>query len=154
MNSRNHYREVLNPPLSWMAFIYFMYFSVAVAIWGAFDVEQALVTLIVLSASMPYLWFRMRSVITVDDQELRINRAHIELKYLKEPIAVDEDGYRKLRTVNSDARSFHATRPWLNTGVKVDLNDQRDKTSYWIIGSKRNEALVVELIKRSRGIPQ
>lgn len=135
-----------------MAFIYFMYFSVAVAIWGAFDVVQALVTLIVLSASMPYLWFRMRSVITVDDQELLVNRAHIELQFLKDPIAVDRDGYRKLRTINSDARSYHATRPWLDTGVKVAVNDERDKTSYWLIGSKRNEALVEEIIKRSRGI--
>ncbi|MGI9198916.1 MAG: DUF3093 family protein, partial [Candidatus Nanopelagicaceae bacterium] len=44
--------------------------------------------------------------------------------------------YRKLRTINSDARSFHATRPWLKVGVKVALNDPRDKTTYWLIGFK------------------
>ena len=141
------YRERLNPPLSWMSFIFFMYFSMAFAIWAAFDFLEALIFLIVLSATLPYLWIKMRMVITVDT-ELRIDRAHIELKYLKEPREIDETEYRKLRTVNSDARSFHATRPWLKRGVQVFVNDERDKTSYWLIGSNNGS----ELVKRIRGI--
>jgi hypothetical protein len=153
MDSKNAYREVLNPPLSWMSFIFFMYFSIAVAIWGAFDIEQATVTMALLIATMPYLWFKLRMVISIDE-ELRINRAHIELKYLKNPVALDATDYRQLRTVKFDARSFHATRPWLKTGIQVFLNDERDKTNYWLIGSKNYEALVENLIKRSRDIPQ
>ena len=141
------YRERLNPPLSWMSFIFFMYFSMAFAIWAAFDFLEALIFLIVLSATLPYLWVKMRMVITVDT-ELRIDRAHIELKYLKEPREIDETEYRKLRTFNSDARSFHATRPWLKRGVQVFVNDERDKTSYWLIGSNNSG----ELVKRIRGI--
>jgi len=141
------YRERLNPPLSWMSFIFFMYFSMAFAIWAAFDFLEALIFLIVLSATLPYLWIKMRMVITVDT-ELRIDRAHIELKYLKEPREIDETEYRKLRTFNSDARSFHATRPWLKRGVQVFVNDERDKTSYWLIGSNNSG----ELVKRIRGI--
>ena len=145
-----NYKEVRNPPLSWMSFIFFMYFSIAVAIWGAFDIEQAVVTMALLSATLPYLWLKMRLVITVDD-ELRVGRAHIELKYLKDPLALDATQYRELRTIKLDARSFHATRPWLNTGVQVFVNDQRDKTTYWLIGSKRCDDLVAAL-KRSRDI--
>ncbi len=141
------YRERLNPPLSWMSFIFFMYFSMAFAIWAAFDFLEALIFLIVLSATLPYLWIKMRMVIIVDT-ELRIDRAHIELKYLKEPREIDETEYRKLRTFNSDARSFHATRPWLKRGVQVFVNDERDKTSYWLIGSNNSG----ELVKRIRGI--
>ncbi len=140
------YRERLNPPLSWMSFIFFMYFSMAFAIWAAFDFLEALIFLIVLSATLPYLWIKMRMVIIVDT-ELRIDRAHIELKYLKEPREIDETEYRKLRTFNSDARSFHATRPWLKRGVQVFVNDERDKTSYWLIGSNNSG----ELVKRIRG---
>lgn len=124
-----------------------MYFSMAFAIWAAFDFLEALIFLIVLSATLPYLWIKMRMVITVDT-ELRIDRAHIELKYLKEPREIDETEYRKLRTFNSDARSFHATRPWLKRGVQVFVNDDRDKTSYWLIGSNN----AGELVKRIRGI--
>ena len=145
----NSYKEVLNPPFSWMSFIFFMYFSIAVAIWGAFDIEQAAITMALLIATMPYLWFKLRMVIKIDD-ELRVDRAHIELRYLSDPVALSEEKYRALRTVNLDARSFHATRPWLKTGVQVFLNDERDQTTYWLIGSKKSEALVAELIKRSR----
>ena len=126
-----------------------MYFSIAVAIWGAFDIEQAAITMALLIATMPYLWFKLRMVITID-YELQVDRAHIELRYLSDPIALSAEKYRALRTVNLDARSFHATRPWLKTGVQVFLNDERDQTTYWLIGSKKCEALVAELIKRSR----
>ena len=122
-----------------------MYFSMAFAIWAAFDFLEALIFLIVLSATLPYLWIKMRMVITVDT-ELRIDRAHIELKYLKEPREIDETEYRKLRTFNSDARSFHATRPWLKRGVQVFVNDERDKTSYWLIGSNNSGELVKRIL--------
>lgn len=150
MARQESYKEVLNPPLSWMAFICFLYFSIAVAVWGAFDIPQAAVTMAVLTATLPYLWLKMRMVIKIDT-ELRIDRAHIEFAYLKDPVAVDQSEYKALRSIKLDARSFHATRPWLKSGVQVFVNDERDQTSYWLIGSKNNEALVAELIKRSRG---
>jgi hypothetical protein len=145
MKNGETYKEVLNPPLSWMSFILFMYFSIAVAIWGAFEIEQAAITMAALLATVPYLWIKLRMVITIDQSELRIDRAHIELKYLKNPSALDEATYKSLRTVNSDARSFHITRPWLKSGVQVFVNDDRDQTSYWLIGSKKAAKLISNL---------
>ena len=139
------YKELLNPPLSWMSFILFMYFSIAVAVWGAFEMVQAVTTMVALVATLPYLWLKLRMVITVESGELRIDRAHIELKYLKDAVALDEATYKSLRTVNSDARSFHATRPWAKRGVQVFVNDERDQTSYWLIGSKKAEQLISSL---------
>ena len=147
MKSSATYKETLNPPLSWMSFILFMYLSIAVAIWGAFEMAQALVTMAVLTATLPYLWMKMRMVITIDQNELRIDRAHIETKFLKNPVTLDESAYKALRTVNSDARAFHATRPWLKTGVQVFVNDERDQTSYWLIGSKKAAELISNLNK-------
>ena len=117
-----------------------MFFSLALAVWGAFDFTAAAIVLGTLTLIMPVIWRNFRMVITVDT-ELRIDRAHIELNYLKDPIALDSDSYRKLRTIDSDARSFHATRPWLKSGVKVSVNDERDETSYWLIGSKNAAGL-------------
>ena len=136
------YKELLNPPIIWMVFIFIMYFSIAVAIWGAFEMVQAEVTMAALLATLPYLWIKLRMVITIDQSELRVDRAHIELKYLKSPVTLDEASYKALRTVNSDARAFHITRPWLKTGVQVSVNDDRDQTSYWLIGSKKTEKLI------------
>ena len=134
------YSEKINPPLSWLSFIYFMFFSIAFSVWVAFDLSQGLITLALLSGTMPFLWLKMRMVITVDT-ELRVDRAHIELKYLKNAVAVDEAQYKLLRTTQSDARAFHATRPWAKKGVQVFVNDERDATSYWLIGCKNPEQL-------------
>ena len=83
-------------------------------------------------------------VISIDD-ELRIDRAHIELNFLKDPQVVDKNEYKALRSFKSDARSFHATRPWLKEGVKVSINDERDQTTYWLIGSKKASELAKAL---------
>ncbi|MGI9199239.1 MAG: DUF3093 family protein [Candidatus Nanopelagicaceae bacterium] len=133
------FKAVINPPFTLVAFIYFMYFSLALAVWVAFDFTAAAIVMAALTVVMPIIWRNFRMVISVDD-ELRIDKAHIELRYLKEPVALDKESYRKLRTINSDARSFHATRPWLKVGVKVALNDPRDKTTYWLIGFKNTKS--------------
>jgi len=143
-NKSHLFREVINPPLSWLTFIYFMYFSLALAVWGAFDFTAAAIVMGALTLVMPIIWRNFRMVITVGD-ELRIDRAHIDLQYLRDPKVLDADSYRKLRTINSDARSFHATRPWLKTGVQVFVNDDRDKTTYWLIGCRNSEKLVAAL---------
>lgn len=121
-----------------------MYFSIAFAIWVAFDFNKALITLAALTATLPLLWIKMRMVITVDN-ELRIDRAHIELKYLMNAVEVDEVQYKLLRTTQSDARAFHATRPWAKKGIQVFVNDERDGTSYWLIGSKKPEVLIKKI---------
>ena len=139
---------MLNPPISLIAFLIFLYFSLGLAVWAAFDYLQALVTMILLLATLPFIWRSLRMVIMIDGSELRIDKAHIELKYLKTPVSIDEKEYRLLRTTKLDARSFHATRAWLKRGVKVELNDERDRTNYWLIGCKQNEVLAAELVKR------
>ena len=121
-----------------------MYFSIAFAIWVAFDFKEALITLAALTATLPALWIKMRMVISVDG-ELHVDRAHIELKYLKNAVAVDEAQYKLLRTTQSDARAFHATRPWAKKGVQVFVNDERDATSYWLIGCKNPDELSKKL---------
>ena len=126
-----------------------MYFSLALAIWAAFDFLQAAVAMGLLLISIPFIWRNYRMVITVDGtgdkRELSIDLAHIEIRYLKGAIALDVQQYRKLRTRDFDARSFHATRPWLKRGVQVFVNDERDETTYWLIGSKKPELLAEAL---------
>ena len=121
-----------------------MYFTLSLAVWAAFDFTAAAIVMGLLTLVMPVIWFKLRMVISVDS-ELRIDRAHIELKYLTRPRTLDKDEYQKLRSVNSDARSFHATRPWVKSGVQIFVNDARDKTTYWLIGSRNPAALVSAL---------
>ena len=139
-----NFEEVINPPLSFISFLLFMYLSVAFSIWAAFDFLPAAITMAALLATLPFIWRRLQMRITVND-ELRIDNAHIALKYLADPVALDPSEYRALRSHQSDARSFHATRAWLKSGIKVKVNDERDPTTYWLIGSKNKEELVEAL---------
>ena len=138
------YREVVRPPLTLMLFLIVMYFSLALAVWAAFDFFQALATFLILLLTLPFIWRAQRMVITVDE-ELYVDRAHIELKYLRDARALSAAEYRELRTFKSDARAFHATRSWLKRGVQVYVNDERDQTTYWLIGSNNPEALAEKL---------
>ena len=83
----------------------------------------------------------MRLVITVDDQELRINRAHIELKYLGDIETLNRDQMRLLRTRDADPAAFLAIKFWITTGVKITLNDKRDSTPYWLVSCRNMEEL-------------
>ena len=135
------FREVIAPPVWLLAFIYFLFSSVSISIWAAIGNNPALWCQIILTVVLVFIYIRWRMVIEVDDQELRINNAHIELKYLGQATALDSKEMGRLRTRDADPASFLIFRFWRSTGVKVEINDPRDQTPYWLITSKRNKEL-------------
>ncbi len=82
--ARMVFREVIRPPLWVLAFIYFMFLSLVIAIWAALDNRSALISWIAATLGIIAIAIRWRTQITVDENELRVGRAHIELKYLKQ----------------------------------------------------------------------
>ena len=91
---------------------------------------------------MVYIAFRSRMIIEIDDNELRINNAHIELKYLGACTTLDIDQMRNTRGRDADPSAFLAIRFWSPRGVLVKVRDSRDATPYWLISSKRGDELV------------
>jgi hypothetical protein len=81
-------------------------------------------------------------IIEIDDNELRINNAHIELKYLGACTTLDIDQMRNTRGRDADPSAFLAIRFWSSRGVLVKVRDPRDATPYWLISSKRGDELV------------
>jgi hypothetical protein len=100
--------------------------------------STVLILLIALKSSL---------VIEVDENELRAGSAHIELKYLGKVTALNSKEMGQLRTRDADPSSFLIFRFWRSTGVKVEINDSRDQTPYWLITSKRNSELAELLDK-------
>ena len=47
--------------------------------------------------------------------------------------------------VEADARAFLLLRPYVKTAVRVDLEDPADPTPYWLLSSRRPEALAAAL---------
>ena len=113
------FREVIRPPLWVLAFIYFLFLSLVIAIWAALDNRSALISWIAATLGIIAIAIRWRTEITVDDKELRIGGAHIELKYLKEVSALSAQEMRLMRTRDADPAAFLALAFWIPAGVRL-----------------------------------
>lgn len=141
------FREVIRPPLWLLSFIYFLFLSLVIAIWAAFDNRTALIAWIASTIGILVIALKSRSTISIDSNELRIGQAHIELKYLDSVERLNNDQMRLLRTRDADPAAYLAIRFWVSTGVKITLNDRRDLTPYWLVSSRKSEELMRTLYK-------
>ena len=135
------FREVIAPPIWLLAFIYFLFSSISISLWAAIGNTPALWCQIILTGALIYIAVRSRMVIEIDENELRINKAHIEHKYLGEVRVLDIQEMRYARGRDADPSAFLAIRFWSPRGVLVRVKDSRDSTPYWLISSKRGDEL-------------
>jgi hypothetical protein len=136
---------VIAPPIWLLAFIYFLFTSISLSIWAALGNTPALWSQVILTLTLVLIAMRSRMIIEVDEKELRINKAHIELKYLGDVSVLDADAMRLVRGRDADPAAFLAIRFWTPHGVLVRVNDDRDRTPYWLVTSKRGEQLTALL---------
>ena len=139
------FREVIAPPIWLLAFIYFLFTSVSISIWAALGNTPAVWNQIILTLALVLIAIRFRMIIEIDETELRINKAHIELKYLGDVTELDIDAMRLFRGRDADPAAFLAIRFWCSQGVLVHVKDARDRTPYWLISSKRGKELAAML---------
>jgi hypothetical protein len=141
------FTEVLRPPIWVLAFIYFMFLSLVIAIWAALDINATMITFAIATLAIPFIARSLTSRISIDQRELRIDKAHIELKYLGKVTVLDSDAMRLLRTRDADPAAFLAIKFWASKGIKIEVTDPRDSTPYWLVTSKRGENLAALLTK-------
>lgn len=125
-----------------------MFLSLVIAIWAALDTTATIVTFAIATLAIPFIAQSLTSRIRVDQNELRIDKSHIELKYLGKVTVLDSDAMRLLRTRDADPAAFLAIKFWTSKGIKIEVNDPRDSTPYWLITSKRGEKLAALLTKQ------
>lgn len=132
---------MIRTPFWLLAFIYFLFLSLVVAVWAAIGNQPALLAWVASTLLLVAIVQKSALTLEVDESELRAGPAHIELKYLGSVTALDSKEMGRLRTRDADPASFLIFRFWRSTGVKIEINDTRDKTPYWLITSKRNKEL-------------
>ena len=118
-----------------------MLFSIVVAIWAALGDNAAISAFVVSLVLGAFIIHRGTSTIVVDEDELRIKRAHIPLKYLGECTIIDKRNFSKARTRDADPAAYFATAFWISQGITVKLIDERDPTPYWLISTRRAREL-------------
>ena len=139
------FKEVLRPPIWVLAFIYFLFLSIVLSIWAVFDNRVTFATLAISTIALIWIAIAMKSEITFDGDILRIDQAKIERKYLGQVTVLDRTAMRLLRTRDADPAAYLAIKFWEPKGLRIDLNDPRDKTPYWLVTSKRGEEIAALL---------
>ena len=145
MSTSAVYKEVIRPPFWLISFIYFMLFSLVIAIWAAFDNAAAVNAFAISMVLGAVSIHKMTSTIVISNGELRIRKAHIPLKYLGEGEVIAKKDFSFQRTRGADPAAYFATTFWISEGLKVQVIDVRDSTPYWLISTKRADALLAAL---------
>jgi len=122
-----------------------MLLSIVVAIWAAFDNNAAINAFAISLALQAAIVHWMTSTIEVRDRELFIKRAHIPLSQLGEARVISKKNFGYERTRGADPAAYFAITFWISQGLRVEVKDDRDPTPYWLISSKRAEALAAAL---------
>ncbi len=87
-------------------------------------------------------------VVSVESGELRAGRARIPLQAVGEVEVLDPIRLTHLLGQGLDARAFLCIRGWIRQGVKVTVTDPSDPTPYWLITSRRPDALAQALAEQ------
>lgn len=140
------YRERLTAPVSWwMAALAFA------AVWGwvflvATNWSIAIVVTALLVAAGGYTVWRYGSVVVaVGPDGLHVGRAHLDPRHVGPVRSLDRAAYRTQLGTGADARAYLVTRPYLDHGVLVTVDDPSDPAPYWLVSSRHPDALAAAL---------
>lgn len=140
------YRERLVAPLSWWV--------VAGAfglVWGwlmlvAANRSIAIGTALLATALAGSLvWSYGSIVVDAGPNGLRVGTAHLPSAHIGAVEALDPRGFREQLGPHADARAWLRTRPYIEAGIRVEVADPSDPTPYWLVSSRRPEALAAAL---------
>lgn len=140
------FRERLTVPLSWWALATMFLASVLIAFLVATPLPVALGVTVgfgVLTVAV-FLGYGGAEVV-VDERTLYVGRAQIDLAFIGDPIGLDGEQTRAVLGVQADARAYLMVRPYLSESVKVPIEDPDDPTPYWLVMTRRRNALLTAL---------
>ena len=135
------YEEWLRPPLWVWGVSWFLVLSFAVAVlFTAGEVAGGLAVAVPGTAVTVGL-IRATPRVAVRDGELVAGRAHIPVRLLGPPEALDAAAARHLRGPGTDPAAYHLIRPWALCAVRVGVVDPIDPTPYWYVATRTPERL-------------
>ena len=117
--------------------------SLSLAVWAAIGSQAALIISVIQIALLILAAQQSSLTITVTKGWLLVGPAAIERAFVHNFKALEFKEYKRIRGVDADPASYLQIRFWVNTAIKIDLRDSKDKTPYWLISTNR----AIELAK-------
>ncbi len=119
--------------------------SIYLTFWAPFGHLAAIIITALISGALLYSNSKFALETVVINDWLYVGNAKIECKYLRKATALTKAEFVKLRGRDADPAAFNGTRFWVSTGVKVEINDKKDPTPYWLISSRKAKLLASKL---------
>ncbi len=103
---------------------------------------RALVALVVTVAVVAALLVSMsRSEVEVTEAGLRADSHVLPAAAIAQLRVLDRAEMRAVLGRDARADAHLSTRPWLHTGVQIEVVDPADATPYWVVATRRPEKL-------------
>ena len=138
-------REVMRWPIWLTLLIICLDLSIVLAIWASLGNQATLVTAIILTASTIYFYYATSLTFELTTEQLRAGRAHIDLKFVGKIEVLSKEDMSFHRGSGINPQAYLALRFWIKRGLKVEIEDPRDPTPFWLISSKNPERLLERL---------
>ncbi|GAA4508040.1 DUF3093 domain-containing protein [Brevibacterium yomogidense] len=143
-SSSTLYSERLSPSVGWWITVLFLSAMTSLLALPLTQVGAVVVPLVVGAAVIA--WMRSLSTpIVVTDQTFVAGRAHIDRTFIAGATGHDAEQSFAQRGHLLDARAHLVLRPWVKTVVRVEIDDPADPTPYWLVSTRRPDALVSAL---------
>ncbi|WP_372735301.1 DUF3093 domain-containing protein [Nocardioides sp.] len=146
LDTPSTYVERLRVPFRWWVqgtmLVASLWLATIVALPSALAWAVAAAAMVLLAAAL--LAFGSARV-AVDDEGFLAGRARIPGRFLGRAEALDADQTRRVAGPDADARAYLLLRPYLARAVRVEITDPADPAPYWLVSSRRPEALAAAL---------
>ena len=143
-DTRPRYRERLAPSLRLLVTVALAGPMVAL-IFVPVGSTVALIAGAAVSALLVSAFIAAAPVVSVEGPTLRAGRAHIDARFLGEPVALTGEDARQARGPGLPARGWHLIRGGIEGIVVVPNTDQDDPVEAWTISSRTPDRLAAAI---------
>lgn len=148
-DARPRYRERLAPSL-WLLVTIALAGPMVSLIFVPVGSAFALLLGGAVSALLVVAAVSLAPVVSVQDGVLRAGRAHIDARYLGEPVVLNGEEARRARGPELPARGWHLIRGGIDGIVIVPNIDEGDPVTAWTISTRTPDRLAAA-IRAARG---
>jgi len=139
-----NYREKLWPA-PWICISSALVMPATLLVLFPINIPVGIVTAIVLYVGIVVILIATSPVIEVTDTHFLAGKARLPLRFIGEATGYDGEEAKLERGQRLDARAWLLIRGWISPVVKVEVRDESDPTPYWIISTRRPDAVVAAI---------
>ncbi|PVE95577.1 DUF3093 family protein [Microbacterium sp. TPD7012] len=143
-DARPRYRERLAPSL-WLLVTVALAGPMVSLIFVPVGSTVALIAGAAVSALLVTAFIAAAPVVSVEGTTLRVGRAHIDARFLGDPVALTGADARQARGPGLPARGWHLIRGGIDGIVVVPNSDQDDPVEAWTISSRTPDRLAAAI---------